>query len=338
MIDTEILTADEAGLKRAAELLKKGGIVAMPTETVYGLAGNALDPHAAERIYCAKGRPSDNPLIVHLSDATQAVEYVKVIPETAKRIFSTFSPGPVTVVLPKKEIIPKATSGGLDTVGLRIPADKRARRLISLCGFPLAAPSANLSGSPSPTSANHVISDLFGAVDGIIDGGECGVGVESTVLSVDDDNNITILRPGFITAEDLREVSSPEKIHLAKGITERIGEEEKVLSPGMKYKHYAPKADIAIIDTNKAGFEQYISAHGNEKAYALCFGDENINIPMITLGVTSEEQAHNLFNALRRLDEVNAERVFARMPDKKGVGLAVYNRLLRAAGFEVIKP
>ena len=336
-MNTLILSDSDSDLRRAAEILKNGGLCAMPTETVYGLAGNALDSGAAAKIYAAKGRPSDNPLIVHISELSRIHDLVTAFPDTAEKIFKAFSPGPVTVILPRSHKIPDATSGGLDTVGIRLPADKRARKLISLCGFPLAAPSANLSGSPSPTSAEHCIRDLMGRVDCIIDGGKCAVGVESTVLSVDRDGDVTVLRPGFVTYNDLASLLGEEHVRLARGITERVDEGEKVLSPGMKYRHYAPAADIAIIDGSREQFECFVNSRRDEGAFALIFGDENVLLPAVKMGLTSEEQAHLLFDVLRHLDDIGAKRVYARCPRKTGVGLAVYNRLLRAAGFEVIK-
>lgn len=335
-MDTEILGTADSDLKRAADLLRSGEIVAIPTETVYGLAGNALDPLAAGKIYSAKGRPSDNPLIVHISDTTQIYDLVKEVPEAAKTIFREFAPGPVTVVLPKADIIPDATSGGLDTVGIRLPANRYARRIIELCGFPLAAPSANLSGSPSPTSSDHVKADMTGRIAAIVDGGVCGVGVESTVLSVCGDD-ITVLRPGFVTPDDLIGLFGTERVHIAKGVTERIADGERVLSPGMKYRHYAPDADIAILKGNREQFEEYVNSHADDDVYAMVFGDESVLVPVFKMGMTADEQAHTLFDILRELDNTGAKRVYARCPATKGIGLAVYNRLLRAAGFEVIE-
>ncbi len=336
-MDTQILGTSPEELSCAAELLRNGEVVAIPTETVYGLAGNAFDPTAAGKIYAAKGRPSDNPLIVHISEISQAESLVKSIPAAARKIFDEFSPGPVTVVLPKADIIPSATSGGLDTVGIRLPANQYARRIIDLCGFPLAAPSANLSGSPSPTSAVHVINDMRGRIAAIVDGGECGVGVESTVLSVSEDSVVTILRPGFVTPDDLRDIFGADRVRLAKGVLERLADSERALSPGMKYKHYAPRADIAIIEGSRETFEEYVEHHAEDGVYAMIFGDESVSVPVFRMGLTDIEQAHTLFDILRGLDDAGAVRVYARCPQKSGLGLAVYNRLLRAAGFEVIR-
>ena len=242
------------------------------------------------------------------------------------------------MVLPKKECIPMTTSGGLDTVGIRFPVNKTARDIIRASGFPLAAPSANLSGSPSPTELKHVFEDMNGRIPAIVDGGMCAVGVESTVISFENDGRVCLLRPGFVSLEELRSVVGEENAFCAKGVTERISDGERVLSPGMKYKHYAPKADIAIIDADEKSFADYVNAHSCENTGALIFGNESekIGCPSISFGETCEEQARQLFSALRRLDEQGFERVYARCPSRSGVGLAVYNRLLRAAGFEVI--
>ncbi|MCR5806162.1 MAG: threonylcarbamoyl-AMP synthase [Oscillospiraceae bacterium] len=336
-MDTRILPTTDEGIQAAAEILKSGGLVAVPTETVYGLAGNALDRNAAKRIYAAKGRPSDNPLIVHISKAEQIKRIASKVPQAAWDIFTLFSPGPVTVVLPKADIIPYETTGGLDTVGIRLPANEYTQRLISLCGFPLAAPSANASGSPSPTSPEHVLNDLDGRINAVINGGSCSVGLESTVVSVDEDSRITILRPGYYTVTDFEHIAGKGNVSLAKGVTERLDDTEQALSPGMKYRHYAPNADIAIINGSKEQFEEYVRAHEGDGVFALVFGDEDVNVPTVELGLTAPEQAHNLFDALRKLDSSGAVRVYARCPEMEGLGLAVYNRLIRAAGFEIIE-
>lgn len=334
---TRLLSSSDADIALAAQIVCDGGIVGMPTETVYGLAGNALDAESARKIYAAKGRPSDNPLIVHISHISEIEPLVTYVPDNAGRLFDAFSPGPITVILPKSDLIPNETSGGLDTVGIRIPADKTARRFIRACGVPIAAPSANRSGSPSPTTARHVMDDMDGRIPAVIDGGCCAVGVESTVVSCGMDGMITVLRPGFVSPEDIAEVVGADNVCLAKGVTERLSDGERVLSPGMKYRHYAPAADAAIVVGDRAAFERYVTLHGGERSdvYAMGWGDEDLP-RLIPYGMTSEEQAHSLFDVLRRLDEVGANRVYIRCPERTGVGLAVYNRLLRAAGFEVI--
>lgn len=256
MFDTKILGTDEDSIAYAAKLLSQGEVVGMPTETVYGLAANAFDEAAVRKIFAAKGRPADNPLIVHISDISQLEGLVDKIPPLAVKCAEKFWAGPLTMIMPKSEKIPMVTSGGLDTVGIRMPSHKVARALISACGFPIAAPSANLSGSPSPTTAQHVLNDMHGRIPAIIDGGACGVGVESTVISFEGEDGIRLLRPGFISAEDLMEITP--NVLIDKGVLEKLGENVKVRSPGMKYKHYAPKADVTIIDSSLEAFREYV--------------------------------------------------------------------------------
>ena len=335
-LNTEILGIDGASLDRAAELLTEGQVVAVPTETVYGLAANAFDEKAVCRIFEAKGRPADNPLIVHIADVSELEKLSPSVPELAHRCAERFWPGPLTMILPKADIIPSVTSGGLDTVGIRMPADKTARAVIKRCGFPLAAPSANLSGSPSPTALRHVYDDMNGRIPAIIDGGDCSVGVESTVICFDGDR-IRILRPGFVSPDDLAEVA--ETI-VDKGVLEQLSPDAVVRSPGMKYKHYAPKADVTIIDSDRDSFISYVRRNADEATMLLVFSEDDcsgLDSGFVIYGKTSEAQARNLFTALRTLDEMGAEKVYARCPEKSGVGLAVYNRLLRAAGFKAVK-
>ena len=335
-MDTKLLDCTEESLEEAAQLLKNAEVVGMPTETVYGLAANAFDENAVAKIFAAKGRPADNPLIVHISEIETIKELSPEIPPLARKCAEKFWPGPLTMIMPKSDKIPMITSGGLDTVGIRMPSHKTARALIDKCGFPLAAPSANLSGSPSPTSATHVMNDMRGKIPAIIDGGNCGVGVESTVISFEE-NSIRLLRPGFISVEDLHEITP--NVIVDKGVVEKLAENTKVRSPGMKYKHYAPKADITIIEGSTNQFRNYVE---NMQGEFLCmvFSEkdmEGLQIPFVEYGETDEEQAKNLFGTLRHLDEIGAKKVYAMCPRKDGVGLAVYNRLLRAAGFQVIK-
>ena len=337
MYDTKLLGTDDKSISYAAELLSKGEVVGMPTETVYGLAANAFDKNAVRKIFSAKGRPADNPLIVHVSKTEQIAELVDKVPELAYKCAEKFWPGPLTMIMPKSEKIPMVTSGGLDSVGIRMPSHKTARKLIDKCGFPLAAPSANLSGSPSPTTAQHVMDDMKGRIPAIIDGGICGVGVESTVISFEGNDGIRLLRPGFISVDDLKELT--DNVIVDKGVTEKLGENVKVRSPGMKYKHYAPKADITIIDSDLDKFREYVKNHGDEKTVCMTFEKsdcDGLNFKTITYGATDEEQAKELFDVLRELDKIGAKKVYARCPHKSGVGLAVYNRLLRAAGFQVV--
>ena len=336
--DTKILDSSEASIKYAASLLKNGETVGMPTETVYGLAANAFDPIAVKKIFEAKGRPQDNPLIVHISSLDMLDGLVTEIPDNARKCAEHFWPGPLTMIMPKTDKIPLTTSAGLDTVGIRMPSNKTARALIAAAGLPLAAPSANLSGSPSPTKAEHVYKDLNGRITCIIDDGSCAVGVESTVRAFDGDA-VRLLRPGFISAEELADICG--KVIIDKGVTEIVSNDTVVASPGMKYKHYAPKAEITIIDVSKETFRHYCAKNAAPTDVLLIFDDnecKDIGCKTVSLGPTSEEQARRLFDVLRKLDEIGAEKVYSRCPEKTGVGLAVYNRLLRAAAFRVIKP
>lgn len=335
--NTEILDNSEISIAKAAEFLKSNEVVGIPTETVYGLAANAFNEQAVKKIFLAKGRPSDNPLIVHISDLVMIKELVTEIPELAVKCAEKFWPGPLTMILPKSDKIPRITSGGLDTVGIRMPSHKTAQELIRKCGFPLAAPSANLSGSPSPTTAEHVYSDMKGRIPCIIDGGFSAVGVESTVISFEN-NGIRLLRPGFVSAEDLKDIT--DNVLIDDGVLHMLKKDAVAASPGMKYKHYSPKADVVLIDSDIDKFRKYIRDHNDEGIWCMTFSDNDLNgidIPFISYGNTDIEQAHMLFDVLRELDKKGAKKVFARCPDKSGVGLAVYNRILRSAGFQVIR-
>ena len=336
MFETKMLSADESSLNEAVRLLKDGEVVGIPTETVYGLGANALDEAAVCKIFAAKGRPADNPLIVHISEFEQIRPLVKEIPELAYKCAQEFWPGPLTMIMPKSDIIPEVTSGGLDSVGIRMPSHKTARAIIAKCGFPIAAPSANLSGSPSPTTAGHVFNDMNGRIPAIVDGGFSAVGVESTVISFENDA-VRILRPGFVSAEDLKAIT--ENVIIDKGVVAQLENGAVARSPGMKYKHYAPKADITIIDGSLNAFRAYVSKHMTDDIVCMVFSENDCNgldVKSICYGDTDEKQAHLLFDTLRELDNIGAKKVFARCPDKNGVGLAVYNRLLRAAAFQVV--
>lgn len=329
---TEILQYNETNTKKAADIIKKGGLVGMPTETVYGLAANALDENAVKRIFEAKGRPQDNPLIVHISDMEMLAPLVRDIPPVALKLAEKFWGGPLTMIFPKSSVIPDVTSGGLDTVAVRMPASEAARALIRASGTPIAAPSANISGSPSPTTARHVFDDMNGRIPLIIDGGACSCGVESTVICFRNDK-IHILRPGGITAEMLSEFA---EVEIDNAVSAKPADNEKVLSPGMKYKHYSPKANVVIVDEHGERFAEYCKAHVSGKTIALAAGSINDEM-FINYGETSEKQAQNLFSLLREADLNDTDTVFVEMPSKEGVGLAVFNRLLRAAGFEIVK-
>lgn len=338
MFDTMLLDSSENSIKKAAELIRAGEVVGMPTETVYGLAANAFNENAVRKIFAAKGRPADNPLIVHVSSFEEISPLVTEIPVLARKCAELFWPGPLTMIMPKSDMIPMVTSGGLDTVGIRMPSNTTARTFIKECGCPIAAPSANLSGSPSPTTASHVLNDMNGRIPAIIDGGACGVGVESTVISFEGDG-IRLLRPGFVSAEDLREVT--ENVLIDKGVLEMLDENARVSSPGMKYKHYAPKAEVSIVCGNSGEFNGFCMKNASADDVLMVFDESDaagLENRLLVLGKSDEEQAQRLFDALRELDEMGAKKVYARCPNKTGVGLAVYNRLLRAAAFRVIVP
>ncbi len=334
-METIVLGSSEGELRHAAELIRAGEVVGIPTETVYGLAANAFDAAAVEKIFRAKGRPSDNPLIVHIADFSAVYEIASEIPPLAKKLSEAFWPGPLTMIMPKSPKIPLITSGGLDTVGIRMPSHPAAKRLIELCGVPLAAPSANLSGSPSPTTAQRVFEDMNGRIPAIIDGGESDVGVESTVIAFED-NGVRILRPGGITREMLLTVA--KSVTVDPGVLNELSEGAVARSPGMKYKHYAPKAQVILIKGESGAYREYVLKNACAGDFCLVFekGEAAPDLPYLCYGATPGEQAHRLFECLRRLDELGAKRVFARCPSPEGVGLAVYNRILRASGFCVI--
>lgn len=337
MTETRIISDSRENLEYAAELIKKGQVIGIPTETVYGLGADAGNEKAIKKIFEAKGRPSDNPLIVHICSMDMLKEVACNIPSLAYKIADRFWPGAITMVLPKRDSVPYITSGGLDTVGVRMPLSECAREIIRLSGRPVAAPSANRSGYPSPTSAAHVYNDMKGRIPVIVDGGECMVGVESTVISFDNDNTVRILRPGYVTAEQLLKIASD--VIIDKAVVSEPEAGQKVSSPGMKYKHYSPSSDVVIVEAGDNDFYDFANSHAGKNIFFLVFSSDIENIRqenVFSYGRDSIEQAHNLFSELRRLDEIGAEIIYVRMPEKSGVGLAVYNRLIRAAGFEVI--
>ena len=335
---TKILSPDSyEDMQIAGEMIRSGGLVAIPTETVYGLAANALDPEAVKNIYVVKGRPSDNPLIVHINRFEDMKPLVKEIPKAARKLAAAFWPGPLTIILPKTDIIPDATSGGLSTVAIRFPSHPVARAIIAAAKCPLAAPSANLSGKPSPTEFRYVFDDLYGKVEAIVDGGDCEVGVESTVITLATPIP-KVLRPGGITVEQLREVLG--EVEVDDAVINKLKDNETAASPGMKYKHYSPSADITIADVS---LEEYVElVNSDPEASALYFeGEEGLlQKEWVTFGkeYDGESQAQRLFAALNELDEKGMKKVYARCPKRRDVGLAVYNRLIRSAGFNVIRP
>lgn len=334
-LETFDINNDIKDIKAAAEILKNGGIVAIPTETVYGLAADAFNSDAVKKIFEAKGRPQDNPLIVHISDFAQIYGIAREVPEKAKALTEAFWPGPLTIILPKKEEIPSETSGGLDTVAVRMPSHEIARKIISL-SCPLAAPSANISGFPSPTSFDHVEADMMGRADAICNGGDCDVGVESTVITLATEIPV-LLRPGGVTLEQLENILGEVKV--ADAVLNPMKQDEKAESPGMKYKHYSPKAQIQIVRGNLKEFADFVNSSDCDGV--LCFEGEEKYFPgkiCVTFGKENDSlsQAQRLFDALRELDEKGAKNVFSRSPSENGVGLAVCNRLYRAAAFRFI--
>lgn len=333
---TKVLTEKE--VDEAALLLKNGGVVAIPTETVYGLAANAFDVTAVSKIFKAKGRPMDNPLIVHISDIEEIHQLVLDFPCKAQKLCSKFWPGPLTIILPKSKKIPNEVSAGLETVAIRLPSHELARNLIKKAGIPLAAPSANISGKPSPTTASHVFDDMNGKIDAILDGGTCSVGLESTVITLTTDPP-TLLRPGGITLEQLE--SEIGEVALDDAVLKKVDNSREVLSPGMKYKHYAPNAKVIILECSREKFIDYVNHKSSENVAALCYNEdvESIKVKTFTYGSYKkpELQARTLFDALRDIDKDESIKiVYAICPQKNGIGMAVYNRLIRAAGFEVL--
>ena len=336
-----------AELQEAARILQEGGLVVFPTETVYGLGGNGLCSEAARKIYAAKGRPSDNPLIIHVAKPEDAYLYTltdEITRPLYEALAGAFMPGPLTVILPKRDCVPYSTTGGLDTVAVRCPSHPVAHALIEAAGLPVAAPSANLSGKPSPTCAGHVIEDLSGRVDAIIDGGECDIGLESTIVSIDRDENgayLTLLRPGGITYDALTCVC--DRVEIARAVSEQLAKDEKPLSPGMKYRHYAPTAPLVLLDGEDGDVLAYLQrAQESEVCAILCYDEE---VPclkaerLLPVGRREDAAAHAkaLFARLREADSTDAHIIYAHLPDKSGLGLALYNRMIRAAAHTVRK-
>ena len=332
-------------LEEPASIIRSGGLVVFPTETVYGLGADATNPDATSKIYTAKGRPSDNPLIIHISDPEDAERYA-FTNSTYYILAEKFMPGPLTVILPAKSTIPLTTRGGLETVAVRCPENKIARELIFLSNVAIAAPSANLSGSPSPTSFEHAYSDMNGRVDAIINGGDCDFGLESTIVSLNNDGSLTLLRPGKITKEDIEAIGL--KVSIADAVTDTLKEGEVAISPGMKYRHYAPKAPVILLDGSKEAIASYlINNSSQEKRIAvIAYEDDADYIASLVDGITiykfgkrtdETKQAHLLFKLLRDTDKENYAAIYAPLPEKKGIGLALYNRMIRAAAHNIIR-
>ena len=336
---TEILKLNDLALKKASDLIKSGEVVSFPTETVYGLGADVFNVSAIGKIFAAKGRPSDNPLIVHVADKSQILQVAAEIPSSAHMLIDAFVPGPITMVLPKRKDIPYEATGGLDTVGIRIPAHPGARDFISACGVPIPAPSANTSGKPSPTTAKHVYDDMLGKIPLILNGGECFCGVESTVISLTGDVPL-LLRPGIVTHEMLTEVLGRVDIHPSVIENSII---DKAASPGMKYKHYSPKARVIIVDASfEAALNYYDFAEKNGKRPVLVWNDEDLikadarNSISFYSNNDLELAARRLFGILRDCDDLDYDTVFIRSVSSEGAGLSVMNRLLRSSAFTVL--
>lgn len=341
---TQLLPPTNDSIERGAALIRDGQLVAFPTETVYGLGGNALDPEAVARIFEAKGRPGDNPLIAHIAHAKQLRPLIACEPsETAIRMIDAFWPGPLTLIFPRNEAVPANLSAGLDTVSVRLPAHPVARALIMNADTPIAAPSANRSGRPSPTTAQHVLEDMDGRIPLILDGGACKVGVESTVVDMTGDVP-RILRPGGITAEMIAQVAGSVEIDPA--VLRPLKEGEKPRSPGMKYRHYAPKGDLTIVTGDEERVTQVISemydlalADGHRplilalNTHLSAYGNRRIE----ALGDGEEEMAQRIFSALRDADALGADILLSEAVEARGLGLAVMNRLGRAAAFHIVE-
>ena len=322
----------------AANLIKQGDLVALPTETVYGLGANGLDQEAVAKIFTVKGRPQDNPLILHIADAQQLDALCHDIPENAYRLAEKFWPGPLTMVLPAKDCIPKCTTAGLPTVAIRCPDCAVTREIIRLAGVPVAAPSANLSGKPSTTTAQHVYDDHNGKIPLIVNGGPCRVGVESTIVDLTEDRP-RLLRPGGITPEQLLEVLGD--LVVDKAVTAQLSQNEVVKAPGMKYRHYAPQCQVLIVAGSRHKAAAYIRNHYTPGDRVLCFEEE---LPLydgcdpLAYGKEADVAtlSSGLFAALRQLDDPAVKRVFARCPEGSGIAYAVQNRLKKAAAFQII--
>jgi L-threonylcarbamoyladenylate synthase len=356
---TILLPGDEDGIARAAAIIREGGIVALPTETVYGLAGNALSAAAVDAIYAAKGRPSDNPLIVHLASVDDLPSVVRFVPDEALLLADALWPGPLSLVLPRRPQVPDRVTAGLDTLAVRVPAHEVFRSVIQAAGVPLAAPSANRAGSPSPTTAAHVLADLAGRIPAVLDGGRCAVGVESTVIDLTA-TPPRLLRPGGVPLEALRSLIGDVVVDPA--VVGDLAADRVPGAPGMKYRHYAPAAPLVIIEGSAADAAAWIAAQSasvprprlveedatRSSIGVLCF-DEDADVftrlgtaIVVTYGPSADPaaQARNLFSALRSLDQPGITHIYARAPSSgcPGIGQAVRNRLLKAAGFTTIQP
>jgi len=339
LVKIEDIEAQNADIDLAASILKDGGLVVIPTETVYGLGGDATNPASSKKIYEAKGRPSDNPLIIHIATAQDAEKYAHTN-EIYYRLADAFMPGPLTVILQKKDTVPYETTGGLDTVAIRCPSHPVAHAIIERAGIPIAAPSANISGRPSATSSEFVVEDFFGRVDMIVDGGDCEIGLESTIVMIKNDS-LVLLRPGAITLDALSCVC--EKVEISPTIEGVLGEDEHPLSPGMKYKHYAPASTLVLLDGNDEDVLEFLISEQKTKRCAIICYDEELDALedklILPIGAKDDIVSHGkmIFALLRQCDKLSPDIIYAHLPDKYGLGLALHNRLIRAAAHTVLK-
>ena len=336
-MDTKRLTA--AQTEAAAEILRRGGLLGIPTETVYGLGANGLDPVAVAHIFEAKGRPQDNPLILHIPSADWLERYCEEIPDAAYVLADRFWPGPLTMILKHKPIVPDAVTAGLDTVGMRCPAHPVCRAIIAAADVPVAAPSGNTSGRPSPTNMADMLEDMDGKIDGIVDGGPSSVGVESTIIDLTA-TPPRLLRPGGITLEQLRDALG--EVEVDPAVTRLMGKDEQPRAPGMKYRHYAPKAPVTVVKGAPEQAARYIEAHMEAGDGVICFDEYAGRFqghPVECLGPSTDvpEQARRVFEALRWFDGTDVTHIWAQCPDERGIGLAVANRLNKAAGFHIVQ-
>lgn len=328
-------------IRKQAKFLKQGKTVIFPTETVYGLGANALDYSAVKKIYEAKGRPSDNPLIVHICDKKDVYDLADNVSEKAKIVMDAFWPGPITIVLNKKDIVPKTTSGGLETVAIRMPSHKIAQAIIKEAGVPIAAPSANISGRPSPTKGNHVKEEMYGRVSGIILGGDCDFGLESTVLDMTERIPM-ILRPGSITKEELEKLIG--EVDLDPSL-EKKEDNDKAKAPGMKYTHYSPNADVYIVSGKEEDVVKKINdlieenTNNELRTGVMCLNKNKSKYRGIVIGLGDnlDEVGTNLFSTLIEMDKNNVDKIYSEEFPNSGVGRAIMNRLLKSAGYKVIK-
>ena len=343
-MNTKVVKTTEEELIEAAAILKKGGLVAFPTETVYGLGADALNEEAARKIYAAKGRPSDNPLIAHVAKKEDIEPLVREIPEAGKKLMDAFWPGPLTLIFPKSGRVPKGTTGGLDTVAVRMPSDPVARRLIELAGTPVAAPSAKTSGRPSPTTAEHVRQDMDGRIEMIVDGGPVGIGVESTIVDVTGEIPM-VLRPGAITMEMLKKCVGAVEIDPA--ILGPVSQDFKPKAPGMKYRHYAPKADLTIVSGETEDVVRAINRMAAERESEglsvgiICTDETRALYPrgvVRSMGVRARQEtiAHNLYAVLREFDDLNADVIYSESFEGGELSQAIMNRLCKAAGYHMM--